>query len=145
MSLLVMDKGVQAVIDSSNTAYPDIEIYIPSTSNGNIIDWLRTIFTEITPVKSRNDGKIQNFTVRTCTDDLEIPILLIEDARDGYSSVWFQSGTTPWATDLDCALSAAEYFNSEIRCSTGSWSEEPDSDDWFSVLGKKHSIIHWSS
>ncbi len=130
---------------SSTNRYPDIEIYIDTTSTADIVNWLKKIFRDIASVKSPGGGKSQNFIALNPDNEQKIPILIVEDARDNFSCIWFQSGDTPWLTDLECASSAGAYFDTEIRCSTGPWNEEPDSDEWYSVQGSKQSLIHWPS
>jgi hypothetical protein len=130
--------------NSATSNYPDIEIYIHAAGTADILDWLKEIYQDITLIKTINGGKSQNFLAQNPDDELKIPILIIENARDNFSCIWFQSRNTPWSTDLECARTAAEHFNSEIRCSTGSWCEEP-ADDWFSITGSHQTLIHWPS
>ena len=130
---------------STPSNYPDIEIYISGASISDVLNWLKDIYRDIELVKTVNAGKSQNFLASNPGDAQKTPILIVEDARDNFSCVWFQSANAPWPTDLECALIATEHFSSEIRCSTGSWSEAPVSDEWFSIQCGKQTLIHWSS
>ena len=132
-------------MNDTSTRSPDIEIYIDTTSTADIIDWLKTIYADIELVKTTGGGKTQHLTAGNPGNRQKTPILVVEDARDSFSCIWFQSGNTAWATDLDCAYSAGKYFSTEIRCSTGPWKEEPDSDEWYSVRGSSQHLISWPS
>lgn len=125
--------------------YPDIEIYIYDTSAEQIIAWLDSIFTRIESVKTSNKGKTRTL-IADNTGGIpasQVSIIIVENAKDNFTSVWFQSEHTPWSTDIECARSASSQFTSEIRCTAGSWNQEQLLDGWISLTAKNESSIIW--
>jgi hypothetical protein len=131
--------------EKSQTEYPDIEIYISRASIPEICSWLQNVFSSLEVVNSRQKERIQHYSARTTGEDSApaISILMVENAKDNFTAVTFQSPDSPWVTDLECARYAAGYFNHEIRCSTGSWEQDQATDEWFSLRGKSETTISW--
>ncbi|WP_148253268.1 hypothetical protein [Aidingimonas lacisalsi] len=110
--------------------YPDIEIYLADISVDALNDWLSERLDA--PALSRA-GK-RKWRTTGNLHGLTIPVLLIEQAADGFASLWFDSDATPWAKDIDCAREAVERFDCEVRCSLGSWQPGDDPDRFIRVL-----------
>jgi hypothetical protein len=113
--------------------YPDIEIYIEATTRDAIVEWLESHFSVV--------ADVQNITL--LRNDKSVKCLIVPDATDGFTSVWFSPNHTPWKTDLECSQSAYQHFQVEIRCSTGSWQE--DTPGWMKVNGEGCAEISWKS
>jgi hypothetical protein len=111
-------------------SYPDIEIYLARMPLGALDAWLgEAIGAEpLAPA-----GKRQ-WRTRGRLDDHEFPVLLMEQAADGFASLWFDSPATPWPSDLACARTAARRLGCEVRCSLGGWLPGDDPDRFLRVL-----------
>lgn len=120
--------------------YPDIEIYLARTTAGVLDAWLsKTLGTApLTPA-----GKGQWRTTGTCHGQ-PVPVLLVENAADGFSSLWFDSDQTPWPTDQEAARHAAVALGVKVRCSLGGWSPGDDPDRFWQVLPNgEEGPVHW--
>jgi hypothetical protein len=124
----------------SETRFPDIAIYLPDTPKDRILEWLERQFPDATMRTTHADVDALRLELDTQGD--AIPVALFFDAVPGYTVVWFDTASSPWATDLDCARTAARDLGCEVRCSTGSWSEE-DKDLWWRVEGGMEERIRW--
>lgn len=115
--------------------FPDIEIYIKRPALDDVIAWLDRRFS----VKGTAQ---QGDTVMCMLEGFQCAI--VEDAvKGGFTSVWFKSADTPWATDRDCALEAAREFGLEVRCSTGSWQEDDEGPEWLRITPEGESVVDW--
>lgn len=120
--------------------YPDIEIYLAETNIEHIDAWLREV-VDAEPLKPAGKRKWRS---RGRDDSHDIPILLVENAADGFSSLWFDSAETPWPRDTDCARDAARALQSEVRCTLGGWQPGDDPDRFWQVLPNgSEGTIHW--
>lgn len=104
--------------DGSDEQYPDIEIYLKPLSLEALGAWLGEQFGQV--VVFQPAGKLQHRT-RLTRDGVEIAVLVVEKVADGFASLWFDSASTPWARDVDCARAAARALQVEARCSLGGW------------------------
>ena len=68
---------------------------------------------------------------------------MLENAVKGYTSLWFKQNHTPWDTDIDCARSAFDYLQREVRASTGAWSEGAEEDLFFCINNSGENTIEW--
>ncbi|MDN6180372.1 MAG: hypothetical protein L0I84_05130 [Halomonas subglaciescola] len=121
--------------------YPDIEIYLAHTPVAALNAWLDETLgaAALTPA-----GKGRWRTQGTCHGQA-VPVLLVENAADGFASLWFDSDQTPWASDQQAAQSAAKTLAIKVRCS-GSWSPGDDPDRFLQVLPSgEEGTIHWPS
>lgn len=110
--------------------YPDIEIYLAQAPLEALDAWLAERL-DAPPLKHAGKRK-----ARTTGhgEGQRIPVLLVEQAADGYASLWFDSATTPWPRDVDCAREAAKRLGCEVRCSLGGWQPGDDPDRFWQVL-----------
>lgn len=125
-------------------SFPDIEIYLKRPALEDIEAWLDDRFG-ITGSGNRGDGQV--FWLGA---DPEIECVVIENVvKGGYTSVWFRSDATPWATDRDCALEAFARLGVEVRASAGAWEEENEDADgadrggWYRVTEAGESRVNW--
>ncbi|GHE22354.1 hypothetical protein [Halomonas urumqiensis] len=114
----------------SDTRYPDIEIYLATIDRASLDAWLgETLNAEpLAPA-----GK-QKWRTRGTLEGHEIPVLWMEKAADGFSSLWFDSAFTPWESDQDCALAAAAHLGCKVRCSLGGWQPGDDPDRFLEIM-----------
>ncbi|PMR76199.1 hypothetical protein [Billgrantia endophytica] len=122
------------------THYPDIEIYLAQAPLDALDAWLgeRLDAAPLSPAGRRK------WQTRGHHDGQTVPILLVENAADGYASLWFDSAHTPWARDADCAREVAERLGVEVRCSLGSWQPGDDPDRFWRVLPDgSEAVIEW--
>ena len=120
--------------------YPDIEIYLAEIDLERIAAWLgeRLDAAPLSPAGKRKWRSRGHRAGET------IPILVIENAADRYSSLWFDSPATPWQRDADCARDAARALECEVRCSLGGWQPGDDPDRFWQVLPDgSEGVIHW--
>lgn len=115
--------------------FPDIEIYIKRPTLEALITWIEAAM-----------GPVTHTTQGTSTDVLlpdQKRCIIVENAvKGGYTSVWFKSEQTPWATDRDCALAAWSYFNIETRCSSGGW-DGLDEQGWLRFTDAGETVVNW--
>ncbi|PRY63078.1 hypothetical protein B0H98_10983 [Vreelandella songnenensis] len=120
--------------------YPDIEVYVASVSHETLNAWLAEALLA-SPLSPAGKGK---WKTRGTHQGEEVPVLLVENAADGFSSLWFDSAQTPWATDQECAQHAAVALQTEIRCSLGGWHPGADPDRFWQVLPDgREGAIEW--
>lgn len=121
---------------------PDIEIYLAATPAQAILDWLNERFPGSGERKPRPAGKKQ-WRHQLVAGESTIPVLVIEDAAPGFTSVWFDSPATPWSDDIACAREAHARFGVEVRATPGSWQEGDDPDLWWKLDAGGEGQIHW--
>jgi hypothetical protein len=118
----------------------DIEIYLAATPAADALAWLAGRFPEHD--KPRPAGKRQ-WQQHVRHGEVSIPVLVIEEASPGFTSVWFNSPTTPWASDADCAREAFAHFGREVRATAGTWKEDADPDEWWSIGPTGERFVQW--
>lgn len=120
--------------------YPDIEVYVARVAHDTLNTWLAHALSA-PPLTAAGKGK---WKTRGMHQGEEVPILLVDNAADGFASLWFDSSHTPWMTDQECAQHAAEALQTEIRCSLGGWHPGDDPDRFWQVLpGGQEGAIEW--
>lgn len=121
---------------------PDIEIYLRQTDAATVLAWLAQRFPESADARPRPAGKKQ-WRLLVQDGEQRIPVLVIEDASPGFTSVWFDSPHTPWADDISCAREAHAHFQVEVRATPGSWEEGDDPDLWWRLDKDGEGQVHW--
>ena len=120
----------------------DIEIYIRDVKIDRLEAWLNERFdaVELAPLE-RGKG----FRGRLRHNGQPVGLFLFFQAGGKqFASLWFNSGHTPWASDLECAREAAGALGVEIRCSTGIWQEgEAEESLWWSLVDGEERQIPW--
>lgn len=120
---------------------PDIEIYLAGTPATAVRDWLASRFPAV-PLPWRPAGKRQ-WRSEVQHDGQRLPVLVIEEACPGYTSVWFDSPHTPWQDDQACARDAFAHFGTAVRATPGSWQEGDDPDLWWEISAAGEREVHW--
>ena len=123
----------------TNERHPDIEIYIKQQTVEQIVTWLQSRFADLTPTQKK--GNTHHFKAQH--EGHSIAVMLIYQAAKDFSSLWFDSSQTPWATDLDCARQAQQQLGTEIRCIASGWNEGDEPDEWWSVTNNGENKILW--
>ena len=124
----------------SASIQPDVEIYAKLVDINNIIEWIKFYF-------SIDERKTVGSTLKLklTRDGSEMTCTIAENVAKGrYTSIWFDSSSTPWDTDEECAQAAYNYFQVEIRCSVNGWtSESEDSGGWYRFTDSGKTIVNW--
>jgi hypothetical protein len=120
---------------TADDGFPDIEIYIKRPSLDALVAWIEVSM-----------GFVSHFTRGTTTEVLlldQTSCIIVENAvKGGYTSIWFKSNKTPWATDRDCALAAWSHFQIETRCSRGGWNGL-DEQGWLRFTEAGETVVNW--
>jgi len=119
------NKETNKEADAQPGRQPDIEIYLKQVALDSILEWLTHHFEITLQQQIASTSKLNlvfNGQPVTCT-------IVEKAAKGGYTSIWFKTNQTPWATDEECAREAFQHFKSEIRCSVGGWvADSPGAD-----------------
>ena len=128
----------------------DIEIYIKSVSPEAIKAWLDTCTSSL-DVQSSNPKRqaywatFANSSSSTDADNpqAEFEIIVLNKVQSNFSSIWFNTKSTPWASDQACAQAAFKHFQSTVRCVASSWQEGDAPDQWLSIDAEGEQTIDW--
>lgn len=120
---------------------PDREFYVAATSIEEATTWLKSRLGE--PTKSGKAGKRQ-WKLQFDYQGHVLPVLIIEEASPGFTSIWVDSPHTPWETDQDAAREAFAFFAREVRAIASGWSEDQDPDEWWSLDNEGERLISWA-
>ena len=119
----------------------DIEIYVKSASPDAIKAWLESCTSSL-DVKSSSPKRQSYWAIFTdSTQEFEILVLNKVDAN--FSSVWFNTTTTPWTNDKTCAQQAFVHFKSSVRCVVSGWQEGDAPDQWLNIDADGEHLIDW--
>jgi hypothetical protein len=121
----------------------DIEIYIKGSDIAAIGQWLTGVFSRVR--LDDNGNKVIRGELALDENSGHCDLLVINNAVKGYTSVWFKQNHTPWDTDLDCARSAWQAMQQEIRASAGSWIEGAEPDLFHCLNATGESRLVWRS
>ncbi|NQV64124.1 MAG: hypothetical protein HQ497_02060 [SAR86 cluster bacterium] len=122
-------------MSDATQAFPDIEIYIKRPDLSALQDWLNGLMG---PITSMTNGATTSITMANS----QVCVIVENVVKGGYTSVWFKSDQTPWATDRDCALAAWEALGLETRCSNGGW-DGNDEQGWRRFTAAGETIVNW--
>ncbi len=119
---------------------PDREIYIANSQLPELRAWLEQRLG--LPLLSKPAGKRQ-WRLQFSYEGHTLPVLLIEEASPGFSSLWIDSPHSPWADDQALAREAWAHFGQEVRAIAGSWQEDADPDEWWRINAEGEGRLHW--
>jgi len=128
--------------------FPDLEIYLKRVPANDIIEWLNTVFDDVSvltnPSSTQAPKQAPLKALSTvCLIQQTMACTISENvAKGGFTSVWFKTNETPWENDHECAISAFEHFQIETRCSTGGWEGEDDGG-WLRITDKGSQTVNW--
>ena len=127
--------------------HTDIEIYIKSVSPEAIKTWLEACTSSLDVQSStpKRQAYWATFADSTAADNqqAEFEIIVLNKVQSNFSSVWFNTKSTPWANDKACAQEAFEHFQSTVRCVASSWQEGDAPDQWLSIDTEGENTIDW--
>lgn len=132
---VLMSASDTTINNTTESAFPDIEIYIKRPNLDALIAWIEI---SIGPSSHSTRGT----TTQIAFPDKTSCIIVENAVKGGYTSVWFKSSRTPWATDRDCALAAWLHFQIETRCSSGGWNGL-DEQGWLRFTDAGEAIVNW--
>jgi hypothetical protein len=124
-----------------NITQSDIEIYVKSASPDAIKIWLESCTSSLN-VKSFSP-KRQSYWATFSDTPQEFEILVLNKVAANFSSVWFNTTSTPWASDKACAQQAFVHFQSSVRCVVSGWQEGDAPDQWLSIDADGEHLIDW--
>lgn len=117
----------------------EIEIFVLKPSGARLLEWLAET---VGPAGSPLDGG----------DSAIYPtlagLLVVTPAVGGtdFTSLWFNTPRTPWATDLECARAAARALRCVVRCAPPQEPGAPraQSDLFVEIDGEVERLVEWS-
>lgn len=122
------------------TNHPDIEIYIKNCKLDEVLQWLSERLDSVKATGSK--GMLHQFSASY--QGHKFAIAVHEKALGkAWISVWFQSNTTPWKVDLDCAREASAVLKAQVRCIASGWQEGDDPDEWWKVEEGQEVKMQW--
>jgi len=90
----------------------DIEVFIRDCEEYRLLEWVES---RVGPLAGPRDGGDARTYESPCG-----PVVLTRSMEDGPSaSLWFNTPSTPWETDVDCARDAARVLGCTVRCDPG--------------------------
>lgn len=125
----------------SEQRHPDIEVYVKDRTAQQILEWVETLGT-LTNHKTAKDSIKATLII----DNEEIPVLIQQRViGKAWSTVWFDSSETHWATDLECAHQIAKAMETQTRCIASGWQEGDEPDEWYKVHQGVEEKIVWNT
>ena len=125
----------------SEQRHPDIEVYVKERTAQEILEWVETL-------GALSNHKVTKDSIKATLiiDELDIPILIQQRViGKAWSTIWFDSSETPWATDLECAHHIAKEMETQTRCIVSGWQEGDEPDEWYKVHQGVEEIIVWNT
>lgn len=122
----------------------DLEIYIRNVQPGTVSAWLATHLDAL-ELDDRELSSVRRG--RATHQGCPLRITLYPGAYGRhYTSLVLEGESLPWASDLDCARSAWEALQTEIRCSPGDWKEgDPVEDEkWWRLDSRGEQLVVWN-
>ena len=141
----------------SESRQPDIEVYVAAPVT-RIVAWLTQHFAWSVPLTPARRGGMAIYrgtlyrgtlgghrgTPRVEAIAVNIPVLIVAETSDGFTSVLFDSPDAPWADDLACAKEFATALDCDVRCVDGTWQpDQPDDEGWLQVSRTGARAIRW--
>jgi hypothetical protein len=131
-----------------NNTQPDVEIYIKSLENDQLLAWLSDAFVieDESALSYIDMSKARSYTINLTYRGAPLEVSITPCAAGkAYTSIWFKSQHTPWESDLACAESALSHIDTEVRCSAESWAEEePEfSEKWWRITRSERELVVW--
>ena len=119
---------------------PDIEIYVKGPTNEQIKDWLAEQFDTLEERSSSPKRQVYNATWQ----EANFEIMVLSKVQSGYSSIWFDSPSLPWADDKACAQQLFADLQHPARCIKASWQEGDEPDQWLHIDADGEQVVNWA-
>jgi hypothetical protein len=117
----------------------EIEIYLRDCPSERLVEWLRSV---VGPLK--DPVKVGAAVVYPSAVGSVVVTPNIEDGP--FVGVWFNTHSSPWGTDVECARQAARELACTVRCCPGQdFPEVPFwvSDTFLEISGGVEQLIKW--
>lgn len=118
----------------------DIEIYVESSDLDAMINWLTGALGEFQLRSQSKKGCKFMFTHQGQPGD---GMIVLNAGRTGFTSIWLNTRTTPWANDVEFARAAFAALGATVRCNESAWSKGDDPDRWLQINGQGEKVIQW--
>ncbi|MDN6319822.1 MAG: hypothetical protein L0J77_08650 [Marinobacter sp.] len=122
----------------------DLEIYIRDLKAGAIGRWLESHIERL----ALDDSDVSSVVKGSgfCDEDRLTITLYPRAFGKRFTSLIIEGEQLPWSSDLDCARSAWQIMDTEIRCSPGDWKEgEPVEDEkWWRLDSRGEQLVAWN-
>jgi len=126
----------------SEQRHPDIEVYVKECNALQLYDWLKSNVGDVSPPHKSKD----NIKTTLTWQSSQIPVLIQERVvGKAWTSIWFDSDETPWATDLDCARQISKELSVQTRCILSGWNEGDEPDEWMKIHNDHEEKISWQT
>lgn len=130
----------QASTTGASKRYPDIEIYLKLNDASLVTPFLKAYLEDVSDPQVHRKGARWQISHQ----GNRFRVQWIPNAVGQWSSLWFNSDQTPWATDSEAARAAAEMLAQKVRCSPGPWQPGDDPDAWLEVTPQGEILqIQW--
>lgn len=122
----------------------DLEIYIRDLEAGAIGRWLESYVEQLVIDDSDVSSIIKGWG-HYGEDRLKITLYPRAFGKR-FTSLIIEGERLPWVSDLDCARSARQTIDTEIRCSPGDWKEgEPvEGEKWWRLDSRGEQLVVWN-
>lgn len=127
-----------------NLRVQDLEIYIRDLEAGAVCRWLESRLEQL----ALDDSDVSSVVKGSGyygEDRLRITLYPRAFGKR-FTSLVIEGERLPWSSDLDCARSAKQTMDTEIRCSSGEWKEgEPVEDEkWWRLDSRGEQLVVWN-
>jgi hypothetical protein len=119
----------------------DIEIYIQACPMEPLLNWLARVFGKAN--RTLKEGTVAIYRFQTASEIVPVIVTPPTDAG-GWTSVWFNSPHTPWATDLDCARQAAAELGCTVRCERSEQSGKQPAKMFVNIAAGQETLVAWT-
>lgn len=116
----------------------NIEIFLRDTTLPRLLAWAEA---RVGPLEWAQEAGASTVYPAACG-----PVVVTPSMEDGpFIGIWFNSASTPWDTDVDCARDAARELGCTVRCDPGRHYPEiaPQSSVFMEILGDHEQLICW--
>jgi len=122
----------------------DLEIYIRDLEAGAVFGFLSSHLEGL----ELNDGDVSKVVKGSARYSGEHVRISLYPGAFGkrFTCLLLEGGELPWNSDLDCARSAWQAINTEIRCSPGDWKEgDPvEEEKWWRLDDRGEQKVVWN-
>lgn len=122
----------------------DLEIYIRDLQPGSVSAWLGS-HLEALELDDQELSSVRHGQALYRGCPLRITLYPGAGGRR-YTSLLLEGDSLPWSSDLECARSAWQTLQTEIRCSPGDWKEgDPVADEkWWRLDSRGEQMVVWN-
>lgn len=136
--------GARIIIRTEVERVQDLEIYIRDLEAGAVSRWLESQLESLELDDSGVDSVVRGQGLYL---GQRLNITLYPKAfGKRYSSLVMEGEALPWGSDLECARSAWDAMELEVRCSPGNWVEGTPVEDekWWRLDSRGEQLVVWN-